>query len=88
MANLIIGLILIAASSVIYIIKTLKDDDDLDWRLPTLWLCAIWGGLFISLWRTIEPKHTEKFTVRTEVRQEYVNGQEVLIDTIYYFERK
>lgn len=45
------------------------------------------SGFFVEKSKP-SPIHTKKFTHKTEIRQEYVNGNLTSTDTIYYFTPK
>ena len=91
MATLIIGIIMVVLSLILMIYLGIKTDESLDtnWLFCWLaWVVLFFGMVSIVCYSSNRPYHTKNHNVRTEIRQEYVNGREISADTIYYFTPK
>ena len=89
---LVFGVILAFALIIIGFLFILMGNNKRKDNLLLFGALLFWIGSYsfgsLVIYYVAPVQHSKKVTLKTEIRQEIVNGEEVSIDTVYIFTRK
>jgi Mn2+/Fe2+ NRAMP family transporter len=89
MTTLIIGIILFLISAFFYFFVLLSEKDGMKIiKIMLMYFCGIMGVILIVEFSYKSPKHSKEYSLKTEIKQEFINGNLISTDTIYYFTPK
>jgi len=88
---LALGIIMLVVGILGFMVMAIYYDDDE--RVGIYWLLGVIAVFGLAIVITSGPDHTsdyslKEYNLKTEVRQEYLNGQEISVDTVYIFTPK